>query len=78
MNSVIIYHFVWAPMRAKPCLRGEAADRLSERQASAERLRVRVHRHIVLAVVGMVMVLAWMAAGQAVLCAYGWKRSRRG
>jgi CHASE3 domain sensor protein len=55
---------------------GEAADRLSERQASAERLRVRVHRHIVLAVVGMVMVLAWMGAGQAALCAYGWKRWR--
>src|SRR4051812_32463585 len=57
---------------------GESADRLSERQAGAEQLRVRVHRHIVLAVIGMAMLLAWMAAGQAALCACGWKRSRRG
>jgi putative transposase len=28
MDPVIIYHFVWGPMRAKPCLRGEAAERL--------------------------------------------------
>ena len=28
MNQVITYHFVWGPMRAKPCLRGEAAERL--------------------------------------------------
>ena len=57
---------------------GEAADRLTDRQASTEKLRLRVHRHIVLAVVGMAVILAWMAAGQAALCAYGWKRSRRG
>src|SRR5438270_13793583 len=29
MDPVITYHFVWAPMRAKPCLRGEAAERLN-------------------------------------------------
>lgn len=28
MDPVITYHFVWGPMRAKPCLRGEAAERL--------------------------------------------------
>lgn len=28
MDQRIVYHFVWAPMRFKPCLRGEAADRL--------------------------------------------------
>ena len=26
----ITYHFVWAPMRAKPCLTGEVAERLAE------------------------------------------------
>jgi putative transposase len=28
MEQHIVYHFVWAPMRFKPCLVGEAADRL--------------------------------------------------
>ena len=28
MEPVITYHFVWGPMRAKACLRGEAAERL--------------------------------------------------
>lgn len=28
MQSRIVYHFAWGPMRSKPCLRGEAADRL--------------------------------------------------
>jgi putative transposase len=28
MNQKIIYHFVWGPMRNKPCLTGEAAERL--------------------------------------------------
>src|SRR5437868_6216981 len=30
MDQRIVYHFVWAPMRSKPCLIGEAARRLSE------------------------------------------------
>jgi putative transposase len=33
----ITYHFVWAPMRAKPCLIGEVADRLE--QLIAEKAR---------------------------------------
>ena len=65
---------VTAALRQIEARLGEAADRLTERQASAERLRVRVHRHIVLGVVAGMLVLAWMAAGQAALCAYGWKR----
>ena len=28
MQPRIVYHFAWGPMRSKPCLRGEAADRL--------------------------------------------------
>lgn len=28
MERRIVYHFVWGPMRSKPCLTGEAADRL--------------------------------------------------
>lgn len=30
MNQRIVYHFVWGPMRAKPCLIGAAADRLRQ------------------------------------------------
>jgi len=30
MESRIVYHFVWAPMRARPCLVGRAAQRLAE------------------------------------------------
>ncbi len=30
MDQRIIYHFVWAPMRSKPCLTGEAARRLRD------------------------------------------------
>jgi putative transposase len=30
MSSRLVYHFVWGPMRAKPCLVGKAAERLRE------------------------------------------------
>jgi putative transposase len=30
MDQRIVYHFVWGPMRCKPCLTGEAAKRLQE------------------------------------------------
>ena len=30
MEQRIVYHFVWAPMRSKPCLTGEAARRLRD------------------------------------------------
>jgi REP-associated tyrosine transposase len=30
MEQRIVYHFVWAPMRSKPCLVGEAAKRLRQ------------------------------------------------
>jgi putative transposase len=30
MDQRIVYHFVWGPMRCKPCLRGEAAARLRQ------------------------------------------------
>jgi putative transposase len=30
VNGHIIYHFVWGPMRSKPCLVGRAAERLRE------------------------------------------------
>ncbi len=30
MDQLIVYHFVWGPMRSKPCLTGEAARRLHE------------------------------------------------
>lgn len=30
MDQAITYHFVWGPMRSKPCLCGQAAKRLRE------------------------------------------------
>ncbi|GAC1400569.1 MAG: hypothetical protein NVSMB52_14170 [Chloroflexota bacterium] len=30
MEQRIVYHFMWAPMRCKPCLTGKAAARLGE------------------------------------------------
>ena len=30
MEPRIVYHFVWGPMRSKPCLTGAAAERLRE------------------------------------------------
>jgi hypothetical protein len=55
---------------------GEAAQRLSERQARMEQLRVRTHRYIVLGVIVMLLLLSWMAAGQVALCVYGWRNRR--
>ena len=30
MGQRIVYHFAWGPMRSKPCLVGQAAERLQE------------------------------------------------
>lgn len=38
MNQRITYHFVWGPMRNKPCLTGEAAERLQALIDEAARL----------------------------------------
>lgn len=43
MEQRITYHFVWAPMRSKPCLTGEAAQRLRDLiREKAEALGVEV------------------------------------
>lgn len=43
MDQRIVYHFVWGPMRHKPCLTGDAAARLRELiRERAEALRVDV------------------------------------
>jgi hypothetical protein len=55
---------------------GETAERLGERRARLERLRLRTRRWIVTGAIAALLLLAWMAAGQAALCAYGWKRRR--
>src|SRR5579859_520054 len=48
MEQRITYHFVWGPMRSKPCLTGETARRLRELiREKAEALGVTVdHLHI--------------------------------
>jgi putative transposase len=44
MEQRITYHFVWGPMRAKPCLIGDTARRLHELiREKAEALGVTVH-----------------------------------
>jgi putative transposase len=30
MEQRIVYHFIWSPMRSKPCLTGRAAERLRD------------------------------------------------
>jgi len=30
MEQRIVYHFIWGPMRSKPCLVGQAAERLGD------------------------------------------------
>jgi putative transposase len=48
MEQRITYHFVWGPMRSKPCLTGETARRLRELiREKAEALGVTVdHMHV--------------------------------
>jgi hypothetical protein len=53
---------------------GRAAERLEERRARVEQARVRTRRWIVIATAGVAVVFSWMAAGQAALGAYGWRR----
>jgi hypothetical protein len=55
---------------------GRVAERLGERRARVEQSRIKARRWIVIAAAGLVILCAWMAAGQLALCAHGWKRWR--
>ena len=52
---------------------GEFADRLSAAQTEGQRLESKTHFYIVTAHVCVVILIAWMAAGQVSLCRQGWK-----
>jgi DNA-binding transcriptional MerR regulator len=52
---------------------GESANKLSEVQAKGLHLKSKTHTYIAIAEIGAVLLIAWMAAGQAVLCLHGWK-----
>ena len=56
---------------------GESANKLSEVQTKGQYLKSKTHSFIVIAQIAAVLLIAWMAAGQASLCLHGWKDYRR-
>lgn len=56
---------------------GETADRLSDARARTGQIKSRAHNYIVAAEVVALSLLAWLAAGQAALCVYGWRNGRK-
>ncbi|HET6324074.1 MAG TPA: hypothetical protein VFG04_05195 [Planctomycetaceae bacterium] len=55
----------------------ESANRLSQMQADAQQLRARISNYILFTTIGSYLVFAWIAAGQAALCLFGWKHCSR-
>jgi hypothetical protein len=55
----------------------QSATRLSELQVDAQQLQVRTSQSFWLMTVGCFFLLAWITAGQAALCLYGWKNCCR-
>ena len=52
----------------------ESAEILTETQAKAQHLKSKTHLCIVTAQIGAVLLIAWMAAGQACMGLLGWKK----
>jgi hypothetical protein len=55
----------------------EPLIRLARLQVDTRQLKVRISNHILLLTIGGYLVLAWIAAGQAALCSWGWKNRCR-
>ncbi len=55
----------------------ESANRLSQMQADAQQLKARISNYILFTTIGGYLVFAWIAAGQAALCLFGWKHCSR-
>jgi chromosome segregation ATPase len=55
----------------------DSANRLSELQADAQQLKARISNCILFTTIGGYLVFAWIAAGQAALCLFGWKHCSR-
>ena len=56
---------------------GESSDRLSETRNKGQQLKSRTHFYILAARVGLILLIAWMAAGQVSLCRSGWNAYRQ-
>jgi hypothetical protein len=56
---------------------GESATRLVETQTRGQQLKSKTHAYILAARVGLILLIAWMAAGQVCLCRSGRKAYRR-
>ncbi len=55
----------------------DLAKRVSQMQADAQQLKVRISHYILFATIGGDFVFAWLAVGQAALCLFGWKNCFR-
>jgi len=55
----------------------DTANRLSQMQADAQQLKARTSNYILFATIGGSFIFAWIAAGQAALCLFGWKNCSR-
>jgi cobalamin biosynthesis Mg chelatase CobN len=52
---------------------GETADRLAEMQSRAQQQQSKTHRRIMTAIIGALLLITWMGAGQVSLCLHGWR-----
>ncbi len=55
----------------------DSANRLSQMQADAQQLKASISTYILVTTIGGLLVFAWIAAGQAALCLFGWKNCSR-
>jgi len=55
----------------------DSANRLSQIQADAQQLKASTSNYILVTTIGGYLVFAWIAAGQAALCLFGWKNCSR-
>ena len=55
----------------------DTANRLSQMQADAQQLKASTNNYILVATIGGYLVFAWIAAGQAALCLFGWNNCSR-
>jgi hypothetical protein len=54
---------------------GDFGNRLSETQTKAKNLKIKTQRWIRVAMIGITLLILWMAAGQISLCLRGWQTS---
>ena len=55
----------------------DTAHRLSQMQSDAQQLKARISNYILFTAIAGFLVFAWVAAGQAALCVFGWKNCSR-